>query len=128
EPSRVVGRFISDDPLPLGSACSAANDCLSGFCADGVCCDSDCGGGAVDCLACSTAAGGAINGTCGNSVLGAPCRSAAGLCDLPEVCPGGSPVCPADGALPDMSACGMGGTCMGGTCVGSTGGGTCSLR
>ncbi len=39
----------SPPPLPLGASCSSAAECASGFCADGVCCASACGG----CLACN---------------------------------------------------------------------------
>ncbi len=48
----------------LGSPCSNASECGSGFCVDGVCCNSACAGGTTDCQACSVAAGGSQDGTC----------------------------------------------------------------
>lgn len=49
---------------PNGSACSSGGQCDSGFCVDGVCCNSTCTGG---CKACSTAKkGSGADGTCGN--------------------------------------------------------------
>jgi hypothetical protein len=35
----------------LGTACGSARDCLSGFCTDGVCCESQCGGVCAQCEA-----------------------------------------------------------------------------
>jgi hypothetical protein len=77
------GRFVQIDQVPLdagaygiavratffgiavnGTTCTEDDDCRSGFCVDGACCDSRCGGGAVDCLACSIAAGGVADGVC----------------------------------------------------------------
>lgn len=47
-----------------GNLCSTTNDCTSGFCVDGICCNSACTG---LCQACSTAKkGSGANGTCGN--------------------------------------------------------------
>ncbi len=45
---------------PLGAACANGNLCVSGFCADSVCCNTACG----PCGRCSTATGAAVNGTC----------------------------------------------------------------
>ena len=45
----------------LGVPCGEAAGCQSGFCVDGVCCDTACGGGAGDdCQACAVAAGGEL--------------------------------------------------------------------
>ena len=44
-----------------GVFCAAANQCQSGSCADGVCCNTACN---ASCQACSIAAGGVVNGTC----------------------------------------------------------------
>jgi MYXO-CTERM domain-containing protein len=76
-----------------GDPCGTGAECASGFCVDGVCCDTACGGGATDdCQACSTTAGAAQDGTC---------------------CPVG------DGALcQDGDACTQTDTCQGGLCVG----------
>jgi hypothetical protein len=89
--------------LPNGSGCSIANQCASDFCVDGVCCNNDCGGTAVDCQACNQS--GSI-GTC--SLLGAetPCRPSAGECDAVESCSGSSIECPPDSPAPAGSACG----------------------
>ncbi len=58
--------------LTNGEPCANDVQCGSGFCVDGVCCDSDCGGGVSgDCQACSVAAGGTVDGTC--SVHAPPC-------------------------------------------------------
>lgn len=77
--------------LPSGAVCAIDDDCTSGFCVDGVCCDAACGGGATDdCRACSIAAGGTTDGRCGAlSSAVAPtvvCRAANGPCDLEDVC------------------------------------------
>jgi hypothetical protein len=48
-----------------GHACSGAAECKSGYCIDGVCCDTACGGGAHgDCLACGITAGASAPGVC----------------------------------------------------------------
>ena len=50
---------------PLGNACTSPASCGSGFCVDGVCCESACGGdGTADCGVCSTAFGSSANGQC----------------------------------------------------------------
>jgi hypothetical protein len=88
-----AGTFRIHDVLLVegsGTPCQAATDCGSGYCVDGVCCDTPCGGGDPnDCLSC-------VTGTC--SVLGAShtCRDTAGLCDVAEKCDGDAGTCPAD--------------------------------
>jgi N-acetylneuraminic acid mutarotase len=48
-----------------GTSCTSPSQCSSGFCVDGMCCNTACGGGSTtDCLACSVAAGAPTNGTC----------------------------------------------------------------
>jgi hypothetical protein len=78
---------------PAGTVCSAANQCVSGFCNDGVCCDKACDGA---CDACSVAAGAQSDGVC--NVVGATrvCRGAASNCDVAERCDGASASCGAD--------------------------------
>ncbi|MFI5300457.1 MAG: hypothetical protein ACHREM_20410 [Polyangiales bacterium] len=50
-----------------GDACSTVADCISGFCTEGVCCDSACG----ECLSCLASRKGAgADGTCGNVAAG----------------------------------------------------------
>ena len=85
---------------PAGnSGCGVDADCPASahFCVDSVCCDSRCGSGNPnDCQACSVAAGAPVDGIC--TLLGSSriCRTAAGPCDVAEVCTGASPTCPAN--------------------------------
>ncbi len=52
----------------IGGLCSAASQCLSGFCVDGVCCNNACSG---TCVACSAAKkGSGADGACGNIAVG----------------------------------------------------------
>lgn len=89
-----------------GDACSIDDDCHSGFCVDGVCCDSACGAGALDdCMACSVAAGAASDGACGPVSAGYACRPVAGACDVEEVCDGAATACPADAHLDGSVVC-----------------------
>jgi uncharacterized protein (TIGR03382 family) len=90
------GGLVQYEPLrEAGARCASELQCRSGFCADGVCCQTTCGAGDDDCLACSVAAGASIDGTCG------PIRG-----DVMKVCGGsendcaprrctGTEVCPA---------------------------------
>ncbi|MFP2906706.1 hypothetical protein ACLESD_16925 [Pyxidicoccus sp. 3LFB2] len=59
--TRLRARWVSDT-LPNGGACTVARDCASGYCVDGVCCNTACGAGVCD--ACSVAAGASVNGVC----------------------------------------------------------------
>lgn len=88
-----------------GTPCTQASQCATGFCVDGVCCNSACGGGAADCQACSTAAGGPVDGTCSPLPGTAVCRAAAGICDVAETCTGSSATCPADVLEPTSTVC-----------------------
>jgi len=48
-----------------GSSCTRDEACQSGYCVDGVCCESACGGGSgADCMACSVAGGAPTDGVC----------------------------------------------------------------
>jgi len=79
----------------FGGACSSDDQCNSGYCVDGVCCESACGGkDPNDCLACSVAAGAAKDGICGPIANGTTCD--------------------------DGNACTGNGTCQAGTCVGAS--------
>jgi len=51
--------------LPLGASCSTGPQCQSGFCVDGVCCNSLCGAKCEACTAAKKGAGGGGDGTCG---------------------------------------------------------------
>ncbi|MBK7857473.1 MAG: hypothetical protein IPJ65_02385 [Archangiaceae bacterium] len=129
-----------------GQPCADATVCHSGFCADGVCCNTACAGGTNDCSACSVSAGAAIDGAC-SGTTGNACNDA-NACTRMDVCGAGSclgmsPVscpppgeceltnlcAPSDGmchraAKPDGTACSAG-QCLGGACmaVSGTGGG-----
>ncbi len=115
-----------------GTTCSSASVCATGFCVDGVCCESACDG---TCVSCNQA--GRI-GKCSDYTAGSdpesecgagsdPCRftcNGAGACDAPpEATPCGF-CATCDGAgtcfTPDPSPCGAGGT--GGTGAGGSGG------
>jgi MYXO-CTERM domain-containing protein len=118
-PSRSVGGvsgagaadvFVIRPAADLGGACANDTDCLSDQCADGVCCNSDCGGSRSDCQACSAALTGGVDGTCAAlSATAAPtviCRVAgAQPCDGPEVCTAGSTSCPPPGPSPAGTPC-----------------------
>lgn len=87
-----------------GAYCSADTQCRSGFCTDGVCCESRCGGGA-DCAACSVAAGSTRDGVCKSLPVGQECRPLAGSCDVVEACEGDTFECPADVVLTSSVVC-----------------------
>ncbi|MFH0900468.1 MAG: hypothetical protein V2A73_07550 [Pseudomonadota bacterium] len=80
-----------------GTPCDEAEECSTGFCVDGVCCDSACGNGdPSDCQACSAARGATEDGTCTlTTTVCRPSRDGA-PCDAPEVCDGKSVACPED--------------------------------
>ncbi|MFO0580011.1 MAG: MYXO-CTERM sorting domain-containing protein [Polyangia bacterium] len=91
-----------------GATCALADECESGFCVDGVCCNSACGGGVdSDCQACSDAkkesAGTA--GICGAAKRTQVCRTATGACDKAETCDGTNLACPADALVPGGTRC-----------------------
>jgi MYXO-CTERM domain-containing protein len=143
--------FIGTDSLYVfttSTSCTTGADCGSGFCVDGVCCDSACGGGSTtDCLACSVAAGAALNGVCGQRTVGASCNdgnacTSGETCPVAGTCSGGttttcSPLdqCHSAGTCDpgtgmcsnpaktdgttcsDNNACTSGDACMSGTCV-----------
>jgi hypothetical protein len=130
--------------LMQGKACTTNGQCASGFCVDGACCNTICGGTAgveadntTDCQACAT-------GTCSLAAVGASCASTnlclmASACDETGACIGGVPkscavsipsganpcrdtgVCdPATGLCPgapkpDSTACDDGNACTTGT-------------
>jgi hypothetical protein len=110
-----------------GAACSATDQCTSGFCANGVCCNSACN---TSCQACTAALKGTgSDGTCG--------PVAAGTADPKGVCTDqGAMSCGTDGKCDGAGACQkyMAGTscgavaCLNGTLIGARtcdGMGTC---
>jgi MYXO-CTERM domain-containing protein len=93
----------------LGAPCAGDLACVSGFCTDGVCCASRCGGDADDCQACAASLTGGVDGTCAPLAAAiAPtvtCRAATGACDATEVCSSASTTCPIDVRAPAGTAC-----------------------
>ena len=116
--TRVRARIFFETP-PAGT-CTTASQCPSGFCVDGVCCDTSCGGGKTnDCLACSTFAGAALNGTCGPIADGQGC-SDGNACTKTDHCAAG--VCVGEDPVVCVAAdvchaVGTGGSCAGGKCT-----------
>jgi hypothetical protein len=74
----------------LGAMCSAANECKSSFCAQGVCCDQACNSACKSCVA-------GMQGHCTNVATGA--NDPAGICQVQ-----------------DQSSCGTNGKCEAGQC------------
>ena len=94
-----------------GAPCSSPSDCTAGWCVDGVCCDSPCGGGdAGDCQACSVAAGAAEDGACGPIADGGGCVDG-DACTTADTCQGGACVGGAPVACTALDACHLPGTC-----------------
>ncbi len=108
----------------LGASCSAESECASGFCVDGVCCNTTCTGTCEACGSGTTGTPGTCapitagtdpdnecaadaaqcrsgtcngSGACGTSANGTECRAASGACDSAETCQNGT--CPADARL-----------------------------
>jgi hypothetical protein len=78
---------------PRGQPCVRTSDCQSSdVCVDSVCCRTSCPGGANDCQACSTAAGGTLNGECTPVVAGQACTGT-DFCDAATVCTGTATTC-----------------------------------
>ncbi|MBK8255273.1 MAG: hypothetical protein IPK82_21760 [Polyangiaceae bacterium] len=94
--------------VPTGEACVAGTDCITGFCADGVCCNAACTG---SCQACTAAKkGSGTDGSCGNIAIST---------DPDNECFGaitcnGSGAC---GSLANGSTCTANGECSSGFCV-----------
>jgi MYXO-CTERM domain-containing protein len=139
-PSETVGTQ-AEALFATGVPCSAATQCETGNCVDGVCCNTACGGGARDLQSCSNIYGvvpGLVNGTCTTLTVGNACGSLVSVnpctwrgttvnngnnCPNP---PGGASACfpctgPADcsGAFP---ICSTAGACV--ACDGDNGSGS----
>jgi hypothetical protein len=95
---------------PNGLTCGAAAECLSNFCADGVCCESAC---TASCFSCKLA------GTAGQCVAVAP-----GANDPKGRCTDQGPAsCGTDGVCDGAGACrkyALNTTCVGASCTGGT--------
>jgi hypothetical protein len=101
-----------------GLACTSGGQCATGFCVNGVCCDTACNGG---CGACNLP--GTV-GVCSPIAAGPVCRAQMGSCDVAETCNGTSVSCPADQKAADGTSCSDGlsctqDQCQTGVCVGA---------
>lgn len=85
-----------------GSTCTSNPQCSSGFCVDGVCCASPCGGAAADCQTCNQP--GTV-GICLPLAALTVCRPAGGACDVTERCTGSAAACPPDEFTPAGTTC-----------------------
>jgi hypothetical protein len=101
-----------------GQACPGGNNaCLSGFCADGVCCNAACTG---TCLACSAAKTGAADGMCTNVLVNQTDTVATTACNAPSACDGMGACKSTNGqACPGGNANCLSGFCTDGVCCGS---------
>jgi hypothetical protein len=62
--------LVEVDPAAQGTACKYDPECASGFCVEGVCCDTACGGG-LACQSCTARRkGSGADGTCGTVLPG----------------------------------------------------------
>ncbi len=95
DPARAGSVYVYSLVREHGAACKTDRECVGGSCVDGVCCESECGGGVdTDCQVCSRAKGATADGTCSVLPSGHVCRPLAGACDIAEVCDGASVQCP----------------------------------
>ncbi len=102
---RIKARFITGKSAN-GIPCKLGTSCESGYCIDGVCCDTACGGGnSTDCQACSTTFGAAKDGVCSAVSKGKSCRASSGPCDAAESCDGTSSACPTNTFKPTTAIC-----------------------
>jgi hypothetical protein len=114
--------------LSLGEGCDSAAACKSGFCSDGVCCDTACQG---SCQACAASKSGGVDGQCRAVPVGNDPDN--------ECAADASNVCGSTGACSGMNSCALapsGMACGDSKCSGSTltprprcsGGGVCETR
>ena len=98
----------------LGVACGGANQCTSGFCADGVCCSAACNG---SCDACTMGLGAPANGTC--TVAAVKNGTKAGSCDANNGCANKGCSCNGGGLCKSVNgaSCANGATCVSGFCA-----------
>ena len=100
-----AGYIFNYDAKANGQACQFGRECQSRFCADGVCCDANCGSDDSDCQVCLKSKGASADGTCTPLPSTTVCRAAAGPCDAVELCTGSSGVCPMDARKPNTTVC-----------------------
>lgn len=95
--SRIETRIITSAAL-VGGVCTSSAQCDTGFCVDGRCCNTACGGDdQTDCQACSQTRSGQPDGICSPRPTTAICRpNASTFCDVREQCDGVSTACPPD--------------------------------
>ncbi len=103
--------FVFSAKHTAGEPCTTDSECLSGFCVDGVCCDSPCGGGkSTDCEACSVAAGAATDGVCAPVADDTSCDDGS-LCTGPDSCLSGACIGSNPIQCTAMDECHHAGTC-----------------
>jgi len=101
---RIFGRLVTYQTL--GTECSDHAHCGTGYCVDGVCCNTLCGDSDPDdCQACSVEAGAAVDGACSTLGTSVECRPAEDVCDIAEYCNGVSVACPTDVYQPPVTQC-----------------------
>lgn len=104
---------IFEPKTALGEPCTAADDCASGHCVDGVCCDTACQNGVPgDCMSCAVT--GSL-GVCSPEPVATACGGAPDDCHEQDVCDAAG-LCLDQGLLADGTSC-PGGVCVGGTCA-----------
>ncbi|MBN8613603.1 MAG: hypothetical protein J0L92_23610 [Deltaproteobacteria bacterium] len=105
-----------------GAPCDVGTDCVSGFCTDGVCCNTACAGGPTDCQACTHADTGGAEGTCLPRPSTVVCSASTGPCDPAGFCSGTSNVCADPGLSPAGTECRAGSRCdPAESCTGTSG-------
>jgi hypothetical protein len=113
-------QFVLLEPRPLGTACMSDGECETGFCVEGVCCDSRCDPSCSSCLAARKASG--ADGVCGSVMAGQDPK--AECPDQPAATCGTSGACDGQGACalyPDDTPCASSRLCRGGQCTPTVG-------
>ena len=106
-----------------GKQCSVNIDCTSGFCADGVCCNTACTGACVACTAAKKGSG--SDGVCGSIPVNQPDTFPANICVSPKACDGVSNCKKTDGQTCGGNSECVSGSCADGVCCNTTCNGTC---
>lgn len=103
-------------PLADGVSCVGDFECASGFCVEGVCCETECSDAADgSCRGCTSARTGQADGLCRplTTAIAASttCRHASGVCDEAEACSPASLDCPPDVFTAAGTECRAGSAC-----------------